>query len=155
MDDPVTVLAVDDQSVNLRLLDAVLTPRGHRVVSASSGAEALSLLETEDVDLVLSDVVLPGKDGLTLARMARERVPDLPVVLTTGWEDEIESIVERGYVALVKPYRVDQLEAVLTELLCMPRLPRTPRRADGGDVDVALPAARETSGKKPWHASHK
>ena len=49
-----TVLAVDDQSVNLRLLDAVLTPRGHRVITASSGAEALSLLETEDVDLVLS-----------------------------------------------------------------------------------------------------
>ncbi len=71
MDDPVTVLAVDDQSVNLRLLDAVLTPRGHRVLSASSGAEALALLATEDVDLVLSDVVMPEMDGYEVCRRIR------------------------------------------------------------------------------------
>ena len=46
MTDPVTVLAVDDQPANLRLLDAVLTPRGYRVVPAASGQEALALLMT-------------------------------------------------------------------------------------------------------------
>ena len=68
MDTPVTVLAVDDQPANLRLLDAVLTPRGHRVLTASSGAEALALLDAEDVDLVLLDIVMPEMDGYEVCR---------------------------------------------------------------------------------------
>ena len=60
----VTVLAVDDQPTNLRLLEAVLSPRGYRVLTATSGAEALALLESEDVDLVLLDILMPGMDGL-------------------------------------------------------------------------------------------
>jgi len=71
MGSPVTVLAVDDQPTNLRLLDAVLTPRGHRVITASSGAEALALLETEDVDLVLLDIVMPEMDGHEVCRRIR------------------------------------------------------------------------------------
>ena len=74
-----TVLAVDDQPANLRLLDAVLTPRGHRVLTASSGAEALALLDTEDIDLVLLDVVMPEMDGYEVCRQdpshAGDRVP--------------------------------------------------------------------------------
>ncbi len=62
-DTPVTVLAVDDQPANLRLLDAVLGPRGYRVVTASSGQEALALLEELDIDLVLLDVVMPNSTG--------------------------------------------------------------------------------------------
>jgi len=152
-----TVLVVEDNPGVLEATTYLINAAfGCSVLTASSCVEALVLIdEGSRVDLILSDVVLPGKDGLTLARMARERVPDLPVVLTTGWEDEIESIVERGYVALVKPYRADQLEAVLTELLCTPVVARTPRRADGGDLDMALHPAHETNGKKPWHASHK
>jgi adenylate cyclase len=71
MDTPVTVLAVDDQPANLRLLDAVLTPRGHRILTASSGVEALALLETEDIDLVLLDIVMPGMDGQEVCRRIR------------------------------------------------------------------------------------
>ena len=72
-DRPVTVLAVDDQPANLRLLDAVLTPRGYRVVPAASGQEALDLLEDLDVDLVLLDVVMPGLDGHEVCRRIRAR----------------------------------------------------------------------------------
>ena len=79
MDDPVTVLAVDDQSVNLRLLDAVLTPRGHRVISASSGAEALALLESEDVDLVLSDLDPNGHRARGMTKRVLDEVGDDPL----------------------------------------------------------------------------
>ena len=71
MDIKATVLAVDDQPTNLRLLDAVLTPRGHRVLTAQSGAEALALLETEDVDIVLLDIVMPEMDGHEVCRRIR------------------------------------------------------------------------------------
>lgn len=70
-DSPTTVLAVDDQPTNLRLLDAVLSPRGYRVITAGSGQEALALLDKLDVDLVLLDVVMPGLDGYDVCRRIR------------------------------------------------------------------------------------
>jgi class 3 adenylate cyclase len=87
---PVTVLAVDDQPVNLRLLDAVLSPLGHRVITAASGQEALALLETEDVDLVLLDILMPGMDGHEVCRRIRAtpRTEFLPVVMVTASGDE-------------------------------------------------------------------
>ena len=114
-----TVLVVEDNPSVLEatgyLIEAAF---GCRVVTASSCVEALALLdEGSKVDLIFSDVVLPGKDGLALARLARERQPDLPVVLTTGWADEIDSILERGHIALMKPFKVEQLEAVFSEAL--------------------------------------
>ena len=82
----VTVLAVDDQPQNLRLLDAVLTPRGHRVVPASSGEEALRLLQDGGIDIVLLDIVMPGIDGHETLRRLRDGVLDsrVPVVAVTA-----------------------------------------------------------------------
>ena len=65
-DRPVTVLAVDDQPANLRLLDAVLAPRGYRVLPVPSGEQALEMLagpSGADVDVVLLDILMPGLDG--------------------------------------------------------------------------------------------
>ena len=76
MDMKATVLAVDDQPTNLRLLDAVLTPRGHRVLTAVSGAEALALLETEDIDIVLLDILMPEMDGYEVCRRIRSTPAD-------------------------------------------------------------------------------
>ena len=60
MPDPVTILAVDDQPQNLRLLDAVLSPHGYRVITASSGEEAVREARSDVPDLVLLDIVMPG-----------------------------------------------------------------------------------------------
>jgi len=81
-----TVLAVDDHPENLRLLDAVLSPRGYTVLQARTGAEALSLLATSAVDLVLLDVVMPGMDGYEVCRRIRadEHTAFLPVVMITA-----------------------------------------------------------------------
>ena len=92
---------------------------GCTVHTASSCVEALALIDAgRHIDLIFSDVILPGKDGLTLARLARERLSDLPVALVTGWADEIDSITKRGFIALLKPYTVEQLQSVFTDLLC-------------------------------------
>lgn len=87
---PTTVLAVDDQPTNLRLLDAVLTPRGYRVLTAASGKQGLALLESQDVDLVLLDVVMPGLDGYQVCRSIRgqRRTAYLPVVMITASGDQ-------------------------------------------------------------------
>ena len=68
---PVTVLAVDDQPPNLRLLDAVLAPRGYRVHYRHVRAGGLAALDEHDVDLVLLDILMPGMDGYEVCRRIR------------------------------------------------------------------------------------
>ena len=66
------VLVVDDLPQNVRLLEAVLSPRGFRVVTASSGQEALGALSKEHPDVVLLDILMPGMDGYEVCRRIRE-----------------------------------------------------------------------------------
>ena len=121
---------------------------GYSVLTASTCVDALSIIDGgRRVDLLFSDVVLPGKDGLTLARLAQQRIPHLPVVLMTGWDDEIDAIVERGYVALLKPYSVERLAAVFRESLWKPQQ-RTVEEDDATASMLARP--QPAAGAKPW-----
>lgn len=81
-----TILVVDDIPENVRLLEAVLIPRGYQVLTATSGEEALELLKTEEPDLVLLDVVMPGLDGYAVCRHLRdnEETAMLPVIMVTS-----------------------------------------------------------------------
>ena len=113
---------------------------GCKTLGASSSAEAVALVDGGSrVDLVFSEVVLPGKDGFTLAQLVRERIPDLPVVLATECSDESGSILDRGYVPLLKPYSVQQLEGVFTELLCK-SLGKSESSGPADEVASAIPA---------------
>lgn len=87
---PVVVLAVDDQPTNLRLLEAVLGPRGYHVITATSGEAGLAVLAEQDVDLVLLDVLMPGIDGHQVCReiRAQPRTEFLPVVMITASGDQ-------------------------------------------------------------------
>ncbi|GAA1058421.1 hypothetical protein GCM10017608_26640 [Agromyces luteolus] len=89
-DDPITVLAVDDVPQNLRLLDAVLSPRGYHVITASSGEEALDLLPASGADLVLLDILMPGIDGYEVCRRIRSTpgLEFLPIVMITASGDQ-------------------------------------------------------------------
>jgi class 3 adenylate cyclase/CheY-like chemotaxis protein len=132
MDTPVTVLAVDDQSVNLRLLDAVLTPRGHRVIAASSGPEALALLETEDVDLVLLDILMPGMDGHEVCRRIRSTPATefLPVVMITasGSEQRLVALQSGADDFGMKPFDQAELLARVASLARIKRYQDTIRQ---------------------------
>ena len=113
-DEPIVVLAVDDLEQNLRLLDAVLSPRGYSVVTAPSGEVALEQLERHDVDLVLLDIMMPGIDGYEVCRRIRG-VPKwrfLPVVMITASGDqEKRHALEAGADDFVsKPF--DQAELI-------------------------------------------
>jgi class 3 adenylate cyclase/CheY-like chemotaxis protein len=117
---PVRVLAVDDQPQNLRLLDAVLSPRGYTVRTAASGEEALALLAGEDVDLVLLDLLMPGMDGHETCRRIRgdERTAFLPVVVLTASGDRNRlAVLESGADDfLSKPFDTAELLARVASL---------------------------------------
>ena len=120
MIDTVTILAVDDQPANLRLLDAVLSPRGYRVVSASSGDQALELLPSAGADLVLLDIVMPGLDGYEVCRRIRS-APEtafLPVVMiTASGNQEKTRAIEAGADDFVsKPFDQSELLARVASL---------------------------------------
>src|SRR5207302_3773541 len=81
-----TVLVVEDNQDMRRVVRRQLTGLGYRVIEAASAAAALERLEAEKIDLMLTDIVMPGEmDGIELARLALRYSPELKVVLTSGF----------------------------------------------------------------------
>jgi CheY-like chemotaxis protein len=111
---PETILVVDDSEDVLSLAVEHLEGLGYRVLSARSGEEALEVLERSGgaVDLLFSDIVMPGGvNGLVLAERVRRRLPDLPVLLTTGYNEDLVAEGPRAVAmdVLGKPYRRSEL----------------------------------------------
>lgn len=82
-----TVLAVDDDPTMLELLEEVLKPLGYKVLSAASGEEALDVFSEhqDEIDLLLTDVVLPGIKGQDLAKQLLNSCPDVNVLFMSGF----------------------------------------------------------------------
>src|SRR4051794_22032917 len=78
------ILIADDEPMLLRGFDRVLTRAGYEVVTVSDGQRAAELLTQSDFDAIVSDISMPGMNGLQLLRAARERDLDVPVLLVTG-----------------------------------------------------------------------
>jgi len=89
---PMTLLCVDDEPSILSALRRLFRPHGYRVLLAESGAAALELLAQEPVDLVLSDMRMPGMDGAQLLQAVRDRWPDVARLLLTGYADIASTI---------------------------------------------------------------
>lgn len=87
------VLAVDDQRYFRELLEGLLTDEGYEVHTASSGEEALHILEREDFEIVVTDLVMPGIDGSQLVERIKERIPEQDIVMVTGVVD-VKTAVE-------------------------------------------------------------
>ncbi|HEX8640340.1 MAG TPA: PAS domain S-box protein [Allosphingosinicella sp.] len=99
------VLLVEDNPHVLAFAEHLLADLHYEVVAAESGERALALIEEgKPFDLLLADVVMPGISGVELARLVRERRPNVPVVLATGYSDEILSGAGDAFEVLRKPY---------------------------------------------------
>jgi adenylate cyclase len=120
MADQITVLAVDDQLQNLRLLEAVLSPRGYRVETASSGEEALDKLGQAVPDVVLLDIVMPGLDGYEVCQQIRANPATafLPVIMITasGEQEKISAIRAGADDFVSKPFNSGELLARVASL---------------------------------------
>jgi class 3 adenylate cyclase len=119
------VLVVDDVAQNVRLLEAVLSPKGFRVTTASSGEEALDVLSKEHPDLVLLDIVMPGMDGYEVCRRIREDpgTAFLPVIMITasGEQEKIRAIESGADDFVNKPFDQAELLARVRSLVRVKR----------------------------------
>jgi CheY-like chemotaxis protein len=108
------VLVVEDNEEVGQFAEQVLGELGFEARLVSSADEALTVLADDSgYDLVFSDVVMPGADGIELAREIRERWPTLPVVLTSGYSHVLASRAEHAFPLLHKPYSLESLAAVI------------------------------------------
>jgi adenylate cyclase len=119
------ILVVDDLPQNVRLLEAVLSPKGFRVATASSGEEALDVLSQEHPDLVLLDILMPGMDGYEVCRRIRQDpgTAFLPVIMITasGEEQKIRAIESGADDFVNKPFDQAELLARVRSLVRVKR----------------------------------
>jgi adenylate cyclase len=119
------VLVVDDLAQNVRLLEAVLSPKGFRVVTAATGEEALDVLGKEHPDLVLLDILMPGMDGYEVCRRIRQDpgTAFLPVIMITasGEEQKIRAIEAGADDFVNKPFDQAELLARVRSLVRVKR----------------------------------
>lgn len=121
------ILCVDDEAFNLKLLEAVLVPRGYEVLKARDGLEALQTVEKEAVDLVLLDVMMPNLDGYEVCRRLKEntRFMHIPVIMTTALterKDRIKGIEMGAEDFISKPLDTGEVLARIKMLLKMKEL---------------------------------
>jgi PAS domain S-box-containing protein len=110
-----SVLLVEDNEAVGTFARSLLEELGQDVMWATGGEDALRILEQDPgaFDLVFSDVVMPGMNGIDLAHEVRRRWPDMPIVLTSGYSHVIAEEGSHGFSLLQKPYTVDGLLGVL------------------------------------------
>jgi signal transduction histidine kinase/ActR/RegA family two-component response regulator len=114
-----TVLVVDDERAVRALAGEILELLGYRVLEAESGEAALEILEDVRPDVMLFDYAMPGMNGAELARLARLRWPDTPIVFASGYADtaQVEAALGGEAIILRKPFNMETLAQTIAGLL--------------------------------------
>ena len=123
-DGGVRVLLIEDDEDNRELMAEVLEATGWQVLTAASGSAGLRALAEHSVDVVVTDVGMPGMGGLEVARAAKEIAPGVPVVVVTGYTERDDITSARGRevdAVLVKPVDPDALVAAVEQMVKMRR----------------------------------
>jgi CheY-like chemotaxis protein len=113
------VLVVEDNEDVGRFSTELLQDLGYGIKWVGNAKEALAILAGDELafDLVFSDVIMPGMNGVELATVIRERYPGLPVVLTSGYSSVLADNAHRGFELIQKPYSVEALSRILRKAI--------------------------------------
>ncbi len=125
MSAPITILAVDDEPNMRRLLEISLRQAGYRALSASHGREALEMIQQQQIDLVVSDLHMPGMSGLQLLETLRKEYEHLPFIMVTA-QGEIKTAVEAMKLGasdyILRPFELETLEVAIDKALTLKRI---------------------------------
>ncbi|GAC1390173.1 MAG: PAS domain S-box protein [Variovorax sp.] len=113
------VLVVEDNETVGQFSTEMLHDLGYQTTWATDATKALALLAQDSLrfDLVFSDVIMPGMNGVELARAVRDRYPGLPVVLTSGYSHVFAEEGRHGFVLIQKPYSIEALSRVIRQAI--------------------------------------
>ena len=113
------ILIVEDNLEVGRFANQILQDLGYQTTWATDAEQALALAgpEVQGFDGIFSDVVMPGITGVAMARLLRKRRPDLPVVLTSGYSEELADSGYEGFEFIAKPYSADQVARALAKAM--------------------------------------
>lgn len=128
------ILLVEDEPLVALVLETALADEGFDVSTAPDGIAALRLADSTEIDLLLTDVLMPGMDGIELVATLRARRPELPVVLMTGYvpldgRDALARLRDEGTPILHKPFPPEAATAAVRA-----RLARVPGGAQGNGL---------------------
>ena len=126
------VLLVDDDPMVLRSIGRVLRQRGYEVTTATNGEDATNVVDSQSFDVVLSDIAMPGMDGIQFLREVREHDLSVPVVLITGAptvSTAVQALELGAFNYLTKPIAMDDVERVIEKAARMHRMARVTQQA--------------------------
>jgi len=143
------ILVVDDERNVLTSFQKLLGKEGHEVVTARSGEQALSLLESQIPDLILMDIRMAGLSGLETFQRTKAVAPKIPVIMMTAYgttETAIEAMKLGAFEYTLKPFDMPGLKALIKQALTMGRIMRTPVTYGATDADAKI---QRIIGKSP------
>ncbi|MBP2671223.1 MAG: atoC, partial [candidate division NC10 bacterium] len=114
------ILVVDDEEQMRDLLAKVLERKGYEVSVCGDGAEALALLEREPADLVITDVRMPGLNGMEALRAVKELNPEIVVLIMTAFgsiDQAVQAVKEGAYDYINKPFKIDEILLTIQKAL--------------------------------------
>ena len=114
------ILIVDDEKNYTMIIGEILQEEGYTSITASSGMEALDILNNEIIDLILTDVKMPGMSGIQLLEKIKELNPDIPVIIMTAYgsvEKAVDAMHRGAYTFILKPFENQALIAHITKAL--------------------------------------
>jgi len=120
MDRPAKILIVDDEVNLLQSLSDVLKKRGHSVATAQNGLEALEKLKERYFNIAIVDFKMPKMGGMELLKVMRERYPQTPVVILTGYgtiKSAVDAMKKGAYNYLIKPFRPDEIILIANKIM--------------------------------------
>ena len=115
-----TILIVDDEKNYLLVLEALLGPQGYEIITTNNAHDALLSIQEADLDLVITDMKMPGMNGMELLEQCKKTKPELPVIIMTAYgtiEMAVEAMKKHAYDYITKPFQNEQLKLTVKKAL--------------------------------------